>query len=85
MVFDRPIVLAPQEGVTLQVLGDEPGLLSGDGRPGLEVPVGCTVEIRASDRPARLVRRSESPSFYTLLREKFALPGDRSSERIIEA
>jgi NAD+ kinase len=40
MVFDRSIVLAPEEGVTLEVLGDEPGLLSADGRPGLELPVG---------------------------------------------
>jgi NAD+ kinase len=79
MVFDRPIVLAPHEGVTLQVLGDEPGLLSADGRPGVEVPVGCTVEIRPSDHPARLVRRADSPSFYTLLREKFALPGDETA------
>src|SRR5439155_1295253 len=35
MVFDRAIVLSPDEGVTLEVQGDEPGLLSADGRPGL--------------------------------------------------
>jgi NAD+ kinase len=76
MVFDRPIVLAPEEGVTLQVLGDEPGLLSADGRPGLPMPVGSTVRIQVADRPARLVRRHDSPSFYALLREKFFLPGE---------
>ncbi|HXF56572.1 MAG TPA: NAD(+)/NADH kinase [Actinomycetota bacterium] len=75
MVFDRSIVLAPEEGVTLEVIGDEPGLLSADGRPGLELPVGSTVHIEASDRPARLVRR-EGTSFFTLLREKFQLPGE---------
>ncbi|HEY3208982.1 MAG TPA: NAD(+)/NADH kinase [Actinomycetota bacterium] len=75
MVFDRSIVLSLDEGVTLEVLGDEPGLLSGDGRPGLELPVGSSVRIEPADRPARLVRRDGSPSFFRLLREKFSLPG----------
>ena len=76
MVFDRPIVLGPDEGVTLQVLGDEPGLLSADGRPGLELPVGSAVRIQQAPQPARLVRREDSPSFFALLREKFSLPGE---------
>lgn len=76
MVFDRPIVIGPEEGVTLEVLGEEPGLLSADGRPGLEVPVGGTVHIQRAPRPALLVRRKDSPSFFALLREKFSLPGE---------
>lgn len=76
MVFDRSIVLAPDEGVTLDVLGDEPGLLSADGRPGLALPVGSRVRIEQSARPARLVRGEGSPSFFALLREKFSLPGE---------
>jgi NAD+ kinase len=76
MVFDRSIVLSPEEGVTLEVLGEEPGLLSADGRPGLELPVGCAVRIERAPRPTRLVRRDDSPSFYALLREKFSLPGE---------
>jgi NAD+ kinase len=76
MVFDRSIVLGPDEGVTLEVMGDEPGLLSADGRPGLELPVGSRVRIERADRPARLVRREGSPSFFSLLREKFSLPGE---------
>src|SRR6266487_3493529 len=75
MVFDRSIVLAPDEGVTLEVLGDEPGLLSADGRPGLELPVGSSVRIEPAERPVRLVRRHDSASFFALLREKFSLPG----------
>jgi NAD+ kinase len=75
MVFDRSIVLAVDEGVTLEVLGEEPGLLSADGRPGLELPVGSSVRIEPAERPARLVRRDGSPSFFRLLREKFSLPG----------
>ena len=76
MVFDRSIVLAPDQAVTLEVLGEEPGLLSADGRPGLELPVGARVLIRKADRPARLVRGRSSPSFFSLLREKFSLPGE---------
>jgi len=75
MVFDRSIVLSPEEGVTLEVVGDEPGLLSADGRPGMELPVGASVRIQKAERPARLVRRPGSPSFFSLLREKFSLPG----------
>ena len=75
MVFDRSMVLSDQEGVVLEVRGDEPGLLSADGRPGLELPVGSRVRIERSGRSARLVRRSGSPSFFSLLREKFSLPG----------
>jgi NAD+ kinase len=74
-VFDRSIVVAPDEGVTLQVLGEEPGLLSADGRPGLELPVGSGVRIGPAARPARLVRRPDTSSFFALLREKFSLPG----------
>jgi len=75
MVFDRSIVLAMDEGVTLEVLGDEPGLLSADGRPGLALPVGSSVRIEPAKQSARLVRRDGSPSFFRLLREKFSLPG----------
>jgi NAD+ kinase len=75
MVFGRAIVLSLDEGVTLEVLGEEPALLSADGRPGLQLPVGSRVHIVPSDRPARLVRRPNSPSFYALLRQKFSLPG----------
>jgi NAD+ kinase len=79
MVFDRSIVLAPEEGVTLEVLGEEPGLLSADGRPALELPVGSSVVMERSDHPARLVRRRDGPTFFALLREKFSLPGDAQS------
>jgi NAD+ kinase len=78
MVFDRAIVLAPDERVTLDVREEEPALLSADGRPGLELPVGARVSIRRSDRPARLLRREVTESFYSLLRRKFSLPADPS-------
>jgi NAD+ kinase len=74
MVFDRTIVLAPHERVTLEVRGREPGLLSADGRPARELPVGSRVHIGRADHPARLLRRKTSESFYSLLRRKFSLP-----------
>jgi NAD+ kinase len=76
MVFDRAIVLAPEEQVLLEVQEDEPGFLSADGRPGLELPVGSRVRIQRAERPARLVRSKRPESFYSLLRRKFQLPAD---------
>jgi NAD+ kinase len=76
MVFDRSFVLDAAQQVTLEVRGDEPGLLSADGRESLELPVGSRIRIRASGRPARLVRRDGAPGFLTLVRQKFGLPGE---------
>ncbi len=39
--------------VSLEVMGDESGVLSADGRESVELPVGSRVRIRASSRPAR--------------------------------
>ncbi len=75
MVFDRAMVLSPSEDLTLEVQGEEPGLLSADGRAGLELPVGARVRVRKADRPVRLVRRDGAGGFFSLLREKFWLPG----------
>jgi NAD+ kinase len=76
MVFDRSFVLDAAQHVTLEVQGDEPGLLSADGRESLELPIGSRIRIRASSRPARLVRRGDAPGFLSLVRDKFGLPGD---------
>lgn len=77
MVFDRSFVLNDRQVVTLEVVGDEPGLLSADGRESVELPVGGRVRIGAADRPARLVRRDDAASFLTRVREKFDLPDAR--------
>jgi NAD+ kinase len=76
MVFDRSFVLGAGRVVTLEVVGDEPGLVSADGRETQEIPVGTEVRIRASDRPARFVRRDDAAGFLTRVREKFDLPGE---------
>lgn len=74
MVFDRALVLPPDAVVTLEVRGQEPGLLSADGRPALGMPVGARVRIRKANGPARLLRRKRAESFFALLRRKFSLP-----------
>ncbi len=76
MVFDRSFVLGADQQVVLEVVGDEPGLLSADGRESVELPVGGRARIAAAERPARLVRRAGAPSFLSLVRDKFELPGD---------
>ena len=78
MVFDRSIVLDAGQVVTLQVVGDEPGLLSADGRDTIELPVGASVRVRAADTRARFVRRPDAKGFLSRVREKFDLPGDPS-------
>jgi NAD+ kinase len=75
MVFDRTLVLGPQEHVMLEVVGEEPGLISADGRESLELPVGAQVRIGAAARPAQVVRPEGAPSFHALVRAKFGLPG----------
>jgi len=76
MVFDRSFVLGGEQMVTLEVVGDEPGLLSADGRDAVELAVGATVRIRRADQPARFVRRPDAPPFVARVRDKFDLPGD---------
>lgn len=75
MVFHRTMVLAADQNVTLEVVGEEPGVLSADGRESLELPVGARVRVGAAPAPALLVRRDDAPPFHALVREKFGLPG----------
>ena len=80
MVFDRSFVLSADAVVTLEVEGEEPGILSADGRASLEVPVGTRVRIRTSSRPARFVRRG-GEGFLSRVRDKFGLPGSPDDVR----
>jgi len=74
MVFDRSLVVAPSEGVSLEVVGEEPGLLSADGHESHELPVGSIVRISPSPKPTLMVR-SDGKTFFAIVREKFGLPG----------
>jgi NAD+ kinase len=76
MVFDRSFVLDADQVVVLEVVGDEPAILSADGREGIELAIGSRIRIGAAPRPARLVRGDDERSFLTRVREKFGLPGD---------
>jgi NAD+ kinase len=76
MVFDRSIVLDASQTVVLEVMGDEAGLLSADGRAAIELPVGARVRIAAAAERARLVVRPGGPAFLGRVRDKFDLPGD---------
>ena len=76
MVFDRSIVLDAEQSVELAVVGDEPGLLSADGRETIELPVGARVRIRSAERRARFITRPDAPPFLARVRDKFGLPGD---------
>ncbi len=80
MVFDRSLVLGADQRIRLEVVGEEPGLLSADGRASLELPVGTRVEIHRADAPARLVRQPDAPAFHELVRDKFGLPGNVGGE-----
>lgn len=73
-LFARPVVLAPDETVTITV-EDEPGEanLSLDGSPACELRGGARVEVHASDRRLKLIRL-EGPGFLTRLRVKLDLP-----------
>lgn len=80
MVFDRSLVLAADQRVRIEVLGEEPGLLSADGRESLGLPVGSKILIGRAATPARLVRRDDAPAFHDLVRDKFDLPGNVGGE-----
>ena len=79
MVFDRSIVLDASQSVVAEVMGDEPGLLSADGRAAVELPVGARVRIGAATRRVRFVVRRDGPAFLGRVRDKFDLPGDPSA------
>ena len=65
MVFDRSFVLSAASQVQLEVMGEESGVLSADGRRSIELPVGSIVRIRAGAPPTwcdARPRRSSSRS-----------------------
>jgi NAD+ kinase len=73
MVFNRSLVLHPDERVRLEVLPDSPTLVeSVDGRVVRELPPGAVVEVRRGRHDALLVRTGHT-DFYNLVRSKFRL------------
>jgi NAD+ kinase len=73
MVFNRTLVLHPDEGVRLEVLPDSPPLIEiVDGRAVRELPPGAVIEVRRGRHDALLVRVARA-DFYRLVRSKFRL------------
>ena len=74
MVFNRSLIMAPEQVLRLEVLPDSYGLdVSIDGRPVRLLPPGWSVEVRRGRNDARLVRLHDA-DFFGRVRSKFRLP-----------
>jgi NAD+ kinase len=72
MLFDRSLVLGPDEPVVIELAGHRPASVSVDGRHLADVEPGGTLACRAADVSARLVRFG-SLDFHRRLKVKFQL------------
>jgi NAD+ kinase len=85
-LFARPIVVAPQSVVDIDLLREgHPGVLSCDGRRSVDVPAGARVRVRRGERPVYIARIGPW-SFADRLVAKFQLPvrGFRDDEPVRE-
>jgi NAD+ kinase len=72
MLFDRSLVLAPEETLRFTVCDDHSVVLTADGRELGELAAGDTVSCRGGDRPARIVTFGPR-DFHQILKAKFGL------------
>jgi NAD+ kinase len=72
MLFDRSLVLDPDEEVEIEVSGHRAAALSIDGQTAASLAEGDTVVVRASKSVARFVRFGER-RFHQILKTKFGL------------
>ena len=72
MLFDRTLVLDPEESVEIEVIGHRPATLSIDGQSTASLAEGDRVSVRASASVARFVRFGER-RFHQILKTKFGL------------
>ena len=73
-LFARPIVVAPESVVDLDLLShDQPGVLACDGRRAVEIPAQGRVRVRRGASPVRIARIHDW-SFGERLVTKFQLP-----------
>lgn len=72
MLFDRTIVLEPQQWFRLEVVGPRPGILVIDGVSVAELEPGDAVECRQGPVNARLVSFGDR-DFHAILRSRFHL------------
>ena len=69
----RSVVVSPEQTVRCTVVDAFEALVSVDGREDIVVQVGDVVEVRAVERPIRLIAPEGSQPFWDLLRHKVAL------------
>jgi NAD+ kinase len=69
----RSVVVSPQQVVRCRVVDAFEALVSVDGREDLPIAVGDVVEVRAMDRPIRLIEPKGAQRFWDLLRHKVEL------------
>jgi NAD+ kinase len=69
----RSVVVSPQQVVRCRVVDANEALVSIDGREDYPIQVGDVVEVRAVERPLRLIEPAGALPFWDLLRRKVAL------------
>jgi NAD+ kinase len=69
----RSVVVSPEQVVRCRVVDAHEALVSIDGREDLPIAVGDVVEVRALERPIRLLHPRGALSFWDLLRHKVEL------------
>jgi NAD+ kinase len=69
----RSVVVGPRQVVRCMVMDAYEALVSIDGREDFELQVGDVVEVRAVDRPIRLVEPAGALTYWDLLRHKVEL------------
>lgn len=72
MLFDRPLVLAPEEWLRLTLAGPRPAMLVLDGQSVCTLEPGDAVVCRSGQTPARLVTFG-ARDFHAILRARFHL------------
>jgi NAD+ kinase len=69
----RSVVVSPRQTVRCRVVDAYEALVSVDGREDLPIAVGDVVEVRAIERPIRLIEPHGAQPFWDLLRHKIEL------------
>ena len=73
-LFQRPLVVAPDSHIGIELIGDEhPGLLSCDGRRTHDLPLGTRLRVERSEQRISIARPHPTP-FGERLVAKFQLP-----------
>jgi NAD+ kinase len=69
----RAVVVGPDQLVHCRVIAADEAIVSIDGRDDIPIAVGDVVEVRALDRPIRLIQPEGSQPFWDLFRQKVEL------------